>query len=224
MKSKLGSFAVFAIACSVLGFGWHIYRQRNGSMSTIDGATKTLSLYTRLIQPPKAYTAEADRNAKEHDEVTAFGLKAEHFTVLTKDNVKLAARYIPPAHASPRASVIVLHGHGSSKESELWCARSFFAPVDCATIFFDMRAHGESDGEYFTFGAHESSDVKAVLDEVQRRHGQVMKRYARSNVPCRLISLHQCFRTVGGICSRRRSSAPGLRRTAKRKLHRFVLR
>ncbi len=67
----------------------------------MDGAAKTLSLYTRLIQSPKAYTGEADRNAKEHDEVTAFGLKAEHFTFLIKDNLKLAVLLRELANARP---------------------------------------------------------------------------------------------------------------------------
>lgn len=108
-----------------------------------------------------------------------YGLHAESFELLTADSVRLQGLYIPasrasvpvaystlqtPAiHSKTNKTLILLHGISSCKE--------FFLPVaeklsgeGINVVLFDLRAHGQSGGEYCTFGYCEKHDVSAVVD------------------------------------------------------------
>ncbi len=63
-------------------------------------------------------------------------------------------------------TVVILHGLGDSKQAYLPLGQRL-AKMGYTAVLIDQRAHGRSTGEYTTFGAKESLDVKAVMDQLQ---------------------------------------------------------
>jgi fermentation-respiration switch protein FrsA (DUF1100 family) len=62
-----------------------------------------------------------------------------------------------------RGAVLLLHGVGSNRLSMLPRAE-FLHRLGFAVLALDFRAHGESPGEFTTFGARESLDAAAALE------------------------------------------------------------
>jgi uncharacterized protein len=114
----------------------------------------------------------------------SYGLRAEAFEVRTPDSILLQGFYIsapkttiPVAYSTvkpakiPKAiskTIIILHGISSCKE--------FFLPVaeklvgeGINVVLLDLRAHGQSGGEYCTFGYYEKQDISAVVDMLLQR-------------------------------------------------------
>lgn len=81
----------------------------------------------------------------------------------TSDNLKLSCWYFK---ASPsRGTVILFHGHGSSK-SKLLHESDYIHSLGFNTLLVDFRAHGGSEGNICTIGYRESADVKAAYDYI----------------------------------------------------------
>jgi hypothetical protein len=68
-----------------------------------------------------------------------------------------------PAGAAHRGTVVVLHGLCDSKITYLRMAQAL-APRGYDLVLVDLRAHGRSTGNYFTYGYYERYDVKAAVD------------------------------------------------------------
>lgn len=69
---------------------------------------------------------------------------------------------------SPRGTILYLHGIFDNKGSLLPTARSH-AQRGYRGVLIDSRGHGESTGEWLTYGAQEAADYSQLLDELQRR-------------------------------------------------------
>ena len=82
-------------------------------------------------------------------------------TLHTKDKLKLEGWYCKKDSA--RGSVVLLHGHGSSKSRVLNEAKYFYS-LGFNTLLLDFRAHGSSDGNICTIGYDEAEDVKLAYD------------------------------------------------------------
>jgi pimeloyl-ACP methyl ester carboxylesterase len=68
-----------------------------------------------------------------------------------------------PAGVAHRGAVVVLHGLCDSKITYLRMAGAL-APKGYDFVLLDLRAHGRSTGNYFTYGCLERHDVKAAVD------------------------------------------------------------
>lgn len=68
----------------------------------------------------------------------------------------------------PRGTILYLHGIFDNKGSLLPTARSP-AKRGYRGVLIDSRGHGESTGEWLTYGAREAADYSQVLDELGRR-------------------------------------------------------
>ena len=96
-----------------------------------------------------------------------FGLKAEHFFLKTHDGLHISAYEV--AVDTPEAVVICLSGiHNPSATIYFGHAR-LFKEHNFATILFDMRARGESDGNRIYVGYREWLDVKTVVDYIKEK-------------------------------------------------------
>ena len=96
-----------------------------------------------LVQPESAHTA---------------------INFITKDSLKIEAWHMK--QPKPKGTVILFHGHGSSKSNVLDEAAFMFS-IGFNTLLVDFRAHGGSDGKVCTIGYRESEEVKLAYDYIQ---------------------------------------------------------
>jgi len=65
--------------------------------------------------------------------------------------------------------MLLLHGIGGGKEHFYNLAKSL-AEQQIASIVYDARGHGESDGQYISYGFYEKQDVSVIVSEVKKRY------------------------------------------------------
>jgi dienelactone hydrolase len=92
----------------------------------------------------------------------------------TSDGLTLRGFYVPPKNGA-----IVVMGHG------LGANRMYFLPYaemlarhGYGALFFDWRAHGESDGDVSTISDREQDDLRSAIDFVAARPGVAAGRIA----------------------------------------------
>jgi pimeloyl-ACP methyl ester carboxylesterase len=77
----------------------------------------------------------------------------------------LAIAIAEPASRPVRGTVVVLHGIRDSKTSMLGLGRSF-SDAGYRAVLVDLRGHGESTGDYLSFGAREGRDLVQVVERL----------------------------------------------------------
>jgi len=84
--------------------------------------------------------------------------------------VKEVSRYAAP----PKGTVLLLHGYLQNKNYVTpWAVKLAQAGYRCAVV--DLRGHGASTGKHISFGAFESRDISAVIDDLGRRGWDVSR-------------------------------------------------
>jgi pimeloyl-ACP methyl ester carboxylesterase len=104
-----------------------------------------------------------ERAAVDRSEGARHGLEDVSFT--TDDGVTLRGWYGGPRE---RGTVVLVHGHGSSRR-EMLDQALLLKGVGFGVLLFDLRAHGESGGDLATSGDRERRDVTAALVFLRRR-------------------------------------------------------
>jgi len=84
-----------------------------------------------------------------------------------RDGAVLRAWVFEP-EGEPRGTVLCLHGIRDSKVAHVPTARRL-AGLGLRAVVVDSRGHGESTGEWLSYGVHESEDLRAVADALDRR-------------------------------------------------------
>lgn len=92
-----------------------------------------------------------------------YGLRGQEFLIKTKDSLTLKAWFFPAKNDSVKATVIILHGIGTCKETQFGRAK-ILTDNGFNAIALDLRAHGESGGDYCTFGFYEKNDIVTTVD------------------------------------------------------------
>jgi uncharacterized protein len=93
----------------------------------------------------------------------------ERVELKTRDGLRIVGWYVPEPQSD--VTVIVLHTVGRSRQDML----DFALPLrqhGFSLLFIDMRGHGESGGQHFTYGYHEWKDVAAAVDFAKERGGK----------------------------------------------------
>ena len=103
---------------------------------------------------------------------SAFGLGFKRLRVRGAMGVILRGYFIPALTAKARATIVVLHGNGSSKETYFGFAR-WLTEQGFNAVVYDQRAHGHSGGKYCTFGYYEKKDVSRVISKVLKKYSQL---------------------------------------------------
>lgn len=87
----------------------------------------------------------------------------EYVTITTQDKLDLQGIFAHSQKDTLRGTIILLHGIRGYKEH--------FTPLSqdlnnrgYHTLSLDLRAHGESEGQYCTFGYYEKHDVQSAVD------------------------------------------------------------
>ncbi|MDD2289844.1 MAG: alpha/beta fold hydrolase [Bacteroidales bacterium] len=94
-----------------------------------------------------------------------FGLEAEHFFVTTEDGLRISAYEV--SVENPRAVIICISGIHNPSVTAFFGHARLFSENQYATILFDMRAHGESEGDMICLGYKEYLDVKAIVKHIK---------------------------------------------------------
>lgn len=92
-------------------------------------------------------------------------------TITTQDNFKLASWYAPHTtkdSIKPKGTIIMFHGHGSSRSGIITEAESFYK-MGWNVFMIDFRAHGKSTGNECTVGVNEAKDVEAAYKYIQAK-------------------------------------------------------
>lgn len=87
------------------------------------------------------------------------GYKYETVSFLTQDGLSLSGWYLPSAN---RAAVILLHGYGSNRLGMIKPAE-ILAQHGYGVLMYDLRGHGESQGDWRAFGWPDDRDVVGAL-------------------------------------------------------------
>lgn len=122
-----------------------------------------------VLQPPRI-TPEQLRQHRAKTTPADYGLQASIFDVQVADSILLKGWYIHANRDSCKATIIMLHGIASCKEHQLGAA-AMLADSGFNTIIYDSRAHGESGGQFCTYGYYEKHDLSAIIDTAQQRFG-----------------------------------------------------
>lgn len=96
-----------------------------------------------------------------------FGLEAQTVHFVSTDGLHQTAWWLPAVGKS-KGTVILAHGQGGNRSHMLrraaLCVRNGYNALD-----LDLRAHGESEGNYMTPGYKEALDVLGALDYLHWR-------------------------------------------------------
>ncbi len=94
------------------------------------------------------------------------GLNVEPLAV-QNDNIHINTFLVRPK-TEAKGTIILLHGiannHGCFEHFTPW-----LLDLGLNVVLLDLRGHGESDGEYCTFGYYEKIDLQRVLDALEQK-------------------------------------------------------
>jgi uncharacterized protein len=131
--------------------------------------------YYLPYSPIRPYRITRDEIARVYAQCATpagFDLKYKTLDIIVEDTLQLKGWFIFARTDSVQGTIVLLHGIGSCKEAWLPIADTL-ARNGFNSVLFDLRAHGESGGMNCTFGYYEKYDVSAVINETQKRIGDV---------------------------------------------------
>ncbi|MEZ5043452.1 MAG: alpha/beta hydrolase [Saprospiraceae bacterium] len=101
--------------------------------------------------------------------IPAFRLTAFYpLEIITFDAFKLKGYFRPADTLKTKGIIIFLHGIGGKKEHFMGSAE-MLAREGFASVVYDARAHGESQGKYCTYGSKEKLDVQAIVQLMKEK-------------------------------------------------------
>ncbi|PWB49525.1 MAG: hypothetical protein C3F13_19185 [Anaerolineales bacterium] len=95
-----------------------------------------------------------------------YGLDCETIAFKTSDGLTLRGVWTPAGDADK--AVIILHGHNSSYDFDIYRAPAL-RKAGFNVLLFDFRAHGRSEGKHMTFGYEECRDVLGAVQFLHER-------------------------------------------------------
>ncbi len=99
---------------------------------------------------------------------TQYGLSYENvsFQSAAEDKINLRGWWLPNPKAS--RALIMVHGKGGTRTMLLGLSKPLW-DSGYSLLFFDLRGHGESDGEHYSFGQREQFDVIGAVNFVKSK-------------------------------------------------------
>ncbi len=95
-------------------------------------------------------------------------LQSKNIIYTSNDGLKLKAILVNTDSLEAKGTIILMHGIRSGKERYLEVSKKL-AENGYNAVLVDLRAHGESEGEYCTFGYYEKQDVSVLIDTLLRK-------------------------------------------------------
>ncbi len=92
------------------------------------------------------------------------------FALITHDNLTLKGNWIePPKDINKKVVIIFIHGIANNRDAFMRYAE-VLSRRGVSSVVFDLRAHGNSEGKYCTFGYYEKQDVRILIDTIEKRY------------------------------------------------------
>ena len=101
-----------------------------------------------------------------------FGLAFQALDIEVEPNLILKGYWIQSKMDTVRGIVIFAHGVGGCKESYIGVAHKL-AIKGIESIVIDSRAHGQSEGEYCTYGFYEREDISRIIDFIHMKQPEL---------------------------------------------------
>ncbi len=103
----------------------------------------------------------ADKWLKDHG--------AQDVYIRSSDGLKLHGLWIPAQQ--PKGTMLLVHGYRSTKLADFGLVFDFYHSLGMNLLIPEHRCHGESEGQYITFGVKESGDMLQWLYFHNERFG-----------------------------------------------------
>lgn len=100
-----------------------------------------------------------------------YGLNGQEISVKTKEGLTLKGWFFTTNQDTAKATVIILHGISTCKETQFGRAK-ILTDNGFNAMPLDLRAHGESGGDYCTFGFYEKYDIQTAVDSALHMAGK----------------------------------------------------
>lgn len=97
---------------------------------------------------------------------------SETWEITSADNLKLSATHFAPNDPNGRW-VVLVHGYGNSQQA-VWNYVDTYLKQGYNVLTPDMRAVGNSEGEYLTMGILESQDIALWTQEIVSKNGAAL--------------------------------------------------
>jgi len=123
-----------------------------------------------IVQPPHYELEEHKDHFPEGYLPTDYGFHADEIQLNVADSVDLHGYYLHQTKMASRGCFVLLHGIGGCKEHFFSLAGKLLDEGFDVCIV-DHRGHGQSTGEYISYGYHEKHDVVALLNYLQSDYG-----------------------------------------------------
>lgn len=97
------------------------------------------------------------------------GITCEEIILKTAEGLKLSC-WLLPATGTPKGTIIYLHGVSECKIVGLPLAKQLHEN-GYNVFLYDSRRHGDSEGEFCTYGFYEKHDTSTIITWLQNRSG-----------------------------------------------------
>ena len=115
--------------------------------------------------PPRAYALLMPPESRKFSKPDG---KEEAWKLKSRDGLWLRATHFFPEEESSRW-IIVVHGYGCTQQNS-WYIASAYLSRGYHVLTPDLRASGESEGQFLTMGFKESEDVEQWAAEIAKRY------------------------------------------------------
>lgn len=135
---------------------------------------KNSSLMKLICRIENNQEEQRQRKSFEEDKEWINSQNIINYYISSRDEKKLHASYLP-ASCDSKLYVVCIHGLGTSGIDEFASVARFYNEHGVNVIMTDQRCHGESEGEYITYGSRESRDHMEWLDFIISEFGSDIK-------------------------------------------------
>ncbi len=121
-----------------------------------------------IIQINNEFYKSKKANTDKWPLATDYDLLADELTFVSDEGWLLKGLIIRTDSSVQKGTIIMVHGIRSYKDHFIPHAKRN-AIRGFNTVLFDLRAHGESEGKYCTFGNKEKYDISILLDSLDAK-------------------------------------------------------
>jgi len=106
--------------------------------------------------------------AERSQEISSVSMEVEELVVAVGPPTASLSVWVIEPPAPPRGTILVLHGVRDTKRSQV-ATGAALATAGWRAVLVDLRGHGQSTGDWLTYGMVESQDLKQLLNVLESR-------------------------------------------------------